>query len=82
MTSDDQHQRPGWVGPLLLVVGVLVLAAGLGTIYMGGLCGFQADPAEAAACFRRWRISGALVALAGAAIAVWGLRRTRAARRR
>lgn len=74
MTEPEAPHRSVWPAMLLIVTGALVLAIGVGAVYFSGICGFQADPAEADACARRWRVSGGITAVVGALAVAFGVR--------
>lgn len=73
--TDHEGRSSVWVSAALIAVGVITVAGGAGALYLAGACGFQADPAEAADCARRWRRSGAIVTAAGTVLVAWGIRR-------
>lgn len=79
--SKLKGERFRWIGPLLVILGAVVLLGGIGALYLSGACGYQADAAKAVACMRRWRTGGLLIAIGGIVMLVWGARRTVASSR-
>lgn len=73
-------RRSQWVGPTLIILGLLGALLGAAGLIFSGICGFEADAQDVATCYWRWRLGGGMLTgagIIGLARGAWLARRDR-----